>query len=78
MAELDVLRVFTDEEGAWGNPLGVFLEGRHFSRGERQRRDALKGAFCSMVPITLEHGWETLVRAGDYVYAPGAAASRAS
>lgn len=27
MATLHVLRVFTDEAGGWGNPLGVFLDG---------------------------------------------------
>ncbi|HEX3172968.1 MAG TPA: PhzF family phenazine biosynthesis protein [Solirubrobacterales bacterium] len=27
MAELHVLRVFVNEDGEWGNPLGVFLEG---------------------------------------------------
>lgn len=32
-----MLRVFTDEAGGWGNPLGVFLEGRSFSHAERQR-----------------------------------------
>jgi predicted PhzF superfamily epimerase YddE/YHI9 len=27
MAELHVLRVFTGDDGSWGNPLGVFLDG---------------------------------------------------
>jgi predicted PhzF superfamily epimerase YddE/YHI9 len=43
VAELHVLRVFTDERGAWGNPLGVFLEGRSFSHAERQRTAAELG-----------------------------------
>ncbi len=37
MAELHVLRVFVDEEGSFGNPLGVFLDGGSVPRGERQR-----------------------------------------
>ncbi len=36
MALLYVLRVFTDERGEHGNPLGVFLEGGEVSRTERQ------------------------------------------
>jgi len=34
---LHVLRVFVNEDGEWGNPLGVFLEGGEVSAGERQR-----------------------------------------
>jgi len=34
--ELHVLRVFTDENGSGGNPLGVFLEGDAVPRGRRQ------------------------------------------
>jgi predicted PhzF superfamily epimerase YddE/YHI9 len=37
MAELHVLRVFTDERGGHGNPLGVFLKGRSVREGLRQR-----------------------------------------
>lgn len=37
MPALHVLRVFVNEDGEWGNPLGVFLEGKHVDRGERQR-----------------------------------------
>ena len=37
MAELDVLRVFVDESGHAGNPLGVFLDGAAVPRSERQR-----------------------------------------
>jgi predicted PhzF superfamily epimerase YddE/YHI9 len=33
---LHVLRVFVNEDGEWGNPLGVFLEGGKFPRLERQ------------------------------------------
>jgi predicted PhzF superfamily epimerase YddE/YHI9 len=33
---LHVLRVFTDEEGGWGNPLGVFLDGAEVPGRRRQ------------------------------------------
>jgi predicted PhzF superfamily epimerase YddE/YHI9 len=33
---LHVLRVFANEEGEWGNPLGVFLEGAQVSEPDRQ------------------------------------------
>jgi predicted PhzF superfamily epimerase YddE/YHI9 len=33
---LHVLRVFVNEEGEWGNPLGVFLDGRQVAESERQ------------------------------------------
>jgi predicted PhzF superfamily epimerase YddE/YHI9 len=36
MAALHVIRVFTDERGKHGNPLGVFLDGPAISRTERQ------------------------------------------
>lgn len=36
MATLHVLRVFTDEAGEWGNPLGVFLEGAEVPAERRQ------------------------------------------
>lgn len=36
MATLHVLRVFTDEAGEWGNPLGVFLDGGEVPAGRRQ------------------------------------------
>lgn len=36
MAELHVLRVFVNEEGEWGNPLGVFLDGGSVPEAERQ------------------------------------------
>ena len=36
MAELHVLRVFVNEEGEWGNPLGVFLDGASIPASERQ------------------------------------------
>jgi predicted PhzF superfamily epimerase YddE/YHI9 len=36
MATLHVLRVFTDEAGAWGNPLGVFLDGGDVPAQRRQ------------------------------------------
>ena len=37
MARLHVLRVFCDEGGEWGNPLGVFLDGAEVPAAERQR-----------------------------------------
>lgn len=37
MPALHVLRVFVNEDGEWGNPLGVFLEGRQVPEPERQR-----------------------------------------
>jgi predicted PhzF superfamily epimerase YddE/YHI9 len=37
MATLHVLRVFCDERGEWGNPLGVFLDGAEVPADERQR-----------------------------------------
>jgi predicted PhzF superfamily epimerase YddE/YHI9 len=33
---LHVLRVFVNEEGEWGNPLGVFLDGGQVAESERQ------------------------------------------
>jgi predicted PhzF superfamily epimerase YddE/YHI9 len=36
MAALHVLRVFTAEDGSWGNPLGVFLDGDEIPAAERQ------------------------------------------
>ncbi len=37
MARLHVLRVFVNQHGELGNPLGVFLEGSDVPAGERQR-----------------------------------------
>lgn len=37
MPTLHVLRVFVNENGRWGNPLGVFLEGDKVAGSERQR-----------------------------------------
>jgi predicted PhzF superfamily epimerase YddE/YHI9 len=37
MPELHVLRVFVNEDGEWGNPLGVFLDGGQVPETERQR-----------------------------------------
>jgi predicted PhzF superfamily epimerase YddE/YHI9 len=34
--ELHVLRVFTNDEGEWGNPLGVFLDGAAVPEEQRQ------------------------------------------
>ncbi|HEX6689458.1 MAG TPA: PhzF family phenazine biosynthesis protein [Solirubrobacterales bacterium] len=36
MPTLHVLRVFVNEDGEWGNPLGVFLEGELVPESERQ------------------------------------------
>jgi predicted PhzF superfamily epimerase YddE/YHI9 len=35
--ELHVLRVFVNEDGEWGNPLGVFLDGDEVPEADRQR-----------------------------------------
>jgi len=43
MAELHVLRVFVDERGRWGNPLGVFLDGASIPPHRRQRIAARLG-----------------------------------
>ena len=37
MPALHVLRVFVNEDGEWGNPLGVFLEGGRVPEPERRR-----------------------------------------
>lgn len=37
MPTLHVLRVFVNEDGEWGNPLGVFLEGGRVPEPERRR-----------------------------------------
>jgi predicted PhzF superfamily epimerase YddE/YHI9 len=37
VAELHVVRVFVNEDGEWGNPLGVFLDGAEVSAEARQR-----------------------------------------
>lgn len=37
MSELHVLRVFVNEDGEWGNRLGVFLDGEAVPEAERQR-----------------------------------------
>jgi predicted PhzF superfamily epimerase YddE/YHI9 len=36
VATLHVLRVFCAEDGSWGNPLGVFLDGSEVPEGRRQ------------------------------------------
>ncbi len=36
MPALHVLRVFVNEEGEWGNPLGVFLDGGQVAKSDRQ------------------------------------------
>jgi len=36
MSTLHVLRVFVNEDGEWGNPLGVFLDGHAVPEAERQ------------------------------------------
>jgi predicted PhzF superfamily epimerase YddE/YHI9 len=37
VAVLHVLRVFVNEDGEWGNRLGVFLEGQEVPQGQRQQ-----------------------------------------
>jgi predicted PhzF superfamily epimerase YddE/YHI9 len=36
VSTLHILRVFVNEDGEWGNPLGVFLEGERIAESERQ------------------------------------------
>lgn len=43
MSTLHVLRVFVNEDGEWGNPLGVFLEGDQVPESERQNIAAQLG-----------------------------------
>ncbi len=43
MSILHVLRVFVNEDGEWGNPLGVFLEGNLVPESERQNIAAQLG-----------------------------------
>jgi predicted PhzF superfamily epimerase YddE/YHI9 len=43
VAELHVLRVFVNEDGEWGNPLGVFLAGAEVPEAGRQRAAAELG-----------------------------------
>ncbi len=40
---LHVLRVFVNEDGEWGNPLGVFLEGGQVAESDRQHTAAELG-----------------------------------
>jgi len=43
MATLHVIRVFVNEDGEWGNPLGVFLDGGAIPERERQAVAAALG-----------------------------------
>lgn len=43
MPELHILRVFTNDDGEWGNRLGVFLHGAEVPEPERQRTAAHLG-----------------------------------
>jgi predicted PhzF superfamily epimerase YddE/YHI9 len=43
VSALHVLRVFVNEDGEWGNPLGVFLEGGQTPEAERQEVAARLG-----------------------------------
>lgn len=49
MPDLHVLRVFAGDDGAGGNPLGVFPDGRALPLGERQAvaRDSAYPRPCS-------------------------------
>jgi predicted PhzF superfamily epimerase YddE/YHI9 len=57
MATLHVLRVFTDEEGHWGNPLGVFLDGAEVPERSRQRVAAELGFSETVFVEDREGGW---------------------
>jgi predicted PhzF superfamily epimerase YddE/YHI9 len=58
MANLHVLRVFVDEGGAGGNPLGVFLEGGEIPEQDRQKVAADLG-FSETVFVE-DPGWGKL------------------
>lgn len=59
MAELHVLRVFVNEEGEWGNPLGVFLDGDAIAPGDRQ---AIAAAIGFSETVFVEDGASGRVR----------------
>lgn len=56
MANLHVLRVFVDEDGAGGNPLGIFLEGREVAEQDRQKVAADLGFSETVFVEDLERG----------------------
>jgi predicted PhzF superfamily epimerase YddE/YHI9 len=56
MPELHVLRVFTDQDGEWGNRLGVFLHGSEVPERERQRTAASLGYSETVFVEDLETG----------------------
>ena len=57
MPELHVLRVFVNEDGEWGNPLGVFLDGRQVPEPERQRVAAELGFSETVYVDDTGAGW---------------------
>lgn len=64
MARLHVLRVFCDEGGGWGNPLGVFLDGAEVPDARRQAV-AHELGFSETVFV------DDLARAGCRIFTPG-------
>lgn len=55
MSDLHVLRVFVNEDGEWGNRLGVFADGAGFAAEER-RRIAAKLGFSETVFVEDQSG----------------------
>src|SRR3954453_8174301 len=56
MAELHVLRVFCGDDGTWGNPLGVFLDGASVPEAERQATAADLGFSETVFGVDSEGG----------------------
>lgn len=56
MSKLHVLKVFVGENGAGGNPLGVFLDGREITPNERQKIAADLGFSETVFVDSTEHG----------------------
>lgn len=57
MPILHVLRVFVNEDGAWGNPLGVFLDGGQVHEADRQRVAAELGFSETVYVDDPARGW---------------------
>jgi predicted PhzF superfamily epimerase YddE/YHI9 len=64
MATLHVLRVFCDEDGGWGNPLGVFLDGAQVA-AERRQAVAAQLGFSETVFV------DDLARGECRIFTPG-------
>lgn len=64
MAELHVLRVFCAEDGEWGNPLGVFLDGGEVPE---ERRQAVAAELGFSETVYVEDRAEARIR----IFTPG-------